>query len=334
MSHCETSPLTHLYLGLCIELTQDFAAEGFVEGGVSAARLFAVDGEGAEAEVAGAGDDDLIGIEEVGKVEGFLLHGHIQAFAGLQEVLPGDAGQDQVVGRRREKGAVFEDMDVAVGAFGDPAAGAVEDGLLAACLFCLLGGHDRGDQVEGLDIAVEEAGILAGDQRDRLRSVIDVGGAEHDPEVARPFLIGVVSVSCAPGHLVVDEDVSGIQLSDQVFEQGVEFRLFHRDPDVQLLRVIVKAVEVFLLRKNMVIVAGAGVIDAVSEPADSVVHGNGHVFDQIVTSVVVTKIFHRVPPDKDDLQRFDLALPSGWNVYSIGFDQISVKKFLVTFHLN
>ena len=53
-----------------------------------------------------------------------------------------------------------------------------------------------------------------------------------------------------------------------------------------------KTVYMFVLCEDPVIPAGTRIVDAVAEPADAVVHGDHHLFQQAISSIVVTKIFH------------------------------------------
>ena len=78
-------------------------------------------------------------------------------------MLQGNAGQNQVISGRRTQNAVFYHKDVAVGTFRNPFP-SVEDCFLAACFRAALISDYAGNQVQGLDVAVEEPGVLHGYQ--------------------------------------------------------------------------------------------------------------------------------------------------------------------------
>ena len=87
-----------------------------------------------------------------------------------------------------------QDVDIAVGALRDPSARAVEDRLVAPGFRRLLRCHHGGDQVQRLDIAVQEAGILHRDQGDGLRLVDQLLGRQRHPQIGLALGEGV-----APG---------------------------------------------------------------------------------------------------------------------------------------
>lgn len=66
--------------------------------GVPAAHGDAVHGLGPHAQNAATGDDDLVGVHQLHHGEGLLLHGDAVLPGQGQQVLPGDAGEDQLVG--------------------------------------------------------------------------------------------------------------------------------------------------------------------------------------------------------------------------------------------
>ena len=126
------------------------------------------------AQLAGAGNDDLIRREEAVQRERFFPIGDIQRTACAKKMCPGNSGQNQVVGRCRIEHPVLQNVNIAVGAFSHAPSRAVENRLLTPGLLCLLGSHDRRNQVQRLDIAVEEPCIFCCDQTDRLLPVLNL----------------------------------------------------------------------------------------------------------------------------------------------------------------
>ena len=77
--------------------------------------------------------------------------------------------------------------------------------------------YHGGDEVERLDIAMEEAGVLGGNGGYGGEDVLELGGLEGDPQVALNILgVDVVAHLGAAGDLPVDELVAAVHAADHV----------------------------------------------------------------------------------------------------------------------
>src|SRR5690606_850777 len=76
----------------------------------------------------GAGEEDLLGLEEVPRPEHALLGEGFE----LQHDLPGDAGEDAAAEGRREDPPSLDHEEVARGGLGEVALGVEEEGLVVA----------------------------------------------------------------------------------------------------------------------------------------------------------------------------------------------------------
>ena len=117
-------------------------------------------------------------------------------------------------------------------------------------------------------------------------------GTDHDPEIARGRLVIMGAHGGAARHLIIDEQIAGIQLQDQILQQSLHPGFLHGHPDVQRLRAAEEAVDVLVDGEDMIIAAGTGVVDTVAEPADTVVHRDGHLFDRPICTVVISQSLH------------------------------------------
>ena len=69
-----------------------------------------------------------------------------------------------------------------------------------------------------------------------------------------------------------------------------------RNVDIEQSRAVIKTVDVLIQRIDDVVSAVSGVINAVPEIADAVEHRDAHLFQLVISSVVVSEIFHRLLP--------------------------------------
>lgn len=262
----------------------------------AAAHRHAVELVAPQAQVRGTRDQDLLRAPERIQVVGGLRNRIAQLLCHADQVRSCDARQDQLIRGCGEDLAVQNDVDVGVRALGDPVSEvlAVEDRLLHAFLLGVLCCHDGGHQVQGLHVAVVEPGIRLGHAGDGLLPVADRGGGQGHPEICGDLGIkGVVAVGgAAPGHLVVDEQIAGVHLLDELIQKILQLVLGDRHLDVHQRRTVEEAVHVFVDGEDVVVPAGAGIIDAVTEPVNPVVHRDHHVLDLIVFPVVVSKCLH------------------------------------------
>ena len=183
-------------------------------------------------------------------------------------------------------------MYVAVGAFGHTSPGAVKDCLGAACFLCFLRCHHGGDQIERLDITVEKARVLCCHQLNRRMSIGNLSGSERDPEITRTLRESMFPGPGSPRHLIIDKQAAGIHLFYKTVQKLFQFFLADGHDDLQSMGISKKAVHVFIQRKNMIIPAGTGIIHPVPEPGSAVVHGDRHLIQRTIVSVIISKFFH------------------------------------------
>ena len=95
-----------------------------------------------------------------------------------------------------------------------------------------------------------------------------------------------------PGYLEVNEQISGVHLIYQVLKQRLQLCLcaWHLNPDKA--GAVEEAVNMLVNCKNLVIAAGTCVVYAVSKPTYPVIHGNAHILQFAVLSIIITKRFH------------------------------------------
>ena len=128
-----------------------------------------------------------------------------------------------------------------MGTLGDTAI-TVEDALIHTSLFCLFRSHNTGDQVQGLDVAVQKTGILGGNNLYRM-VVGHIPGTKHDPQVGLDTLgEGMVPVSSTAAELPVDELVAIVHLLDHFLQNLCHLLLGAGRLDLQQSCAVVQAV--------------------------------------------------------------------------------------------
>ena len=98
--------------------------------------------------------------------------------------------------------------------------------------------------------------------------------------------------SSAAGYLEVNEQIPCIHLIDQVLKQGLQLCLCTGHLNLDKARAVEEAVNVLVNCKNLVIAAGTCIVYAVPKPAHPVIHGNTHVLQFVVLSIIIAKRFH------------------------------------------
>ena len=89
------------------------------------------------------------------------------------------------------------------------------------------------------------------------------------------------------GDLIIDELIAVIQLLYQFGQKILQFRLGYRHLDVHQCRTVEKTVDMLIDSKDVIVSARTGIIHAVSEPVDTIVHRNGEFIDLADFSIVV-----------------------------------------------
>ena len=95
-----------------------------------------------------------------------------------------------------------------------------------------------------------------------------------------------------PGYLEINKQISGIHLIDQFLKQRLQLCLCARHLHLNKACAVEEAVNVLVNCKNLVIAAGTCIVYAVSKPAYPVIHGNAHVLQFVVLSIIISKRFH------------------------------------------
>ena len=93
--------------------------------------------------------------------------------------------------------------------------------------------------------------------------------------------------------LEVDEVFARVHLPNHFVEKRLELFLGAGKLDLQKTGAVKKTVDVIVERKDLIVAAVGRIVDAVAEVACAVVHGDRHLLDPIVSSVVIAEIFHR-----------------------------------------
>ena len=208
----------------------------------------------------------------------------------------GDAPEDELVVGMRVQNSVLQDGNVGVGAFGDDLT-PVEHGLRAPGAVRPLGGHDIAEQIQGFDVAVEEAGVLLVVQTDGDIGVGDDLGTNQHPQFAgQIFGIGVASRLHAPAHLPVYEAAFALHLPCQLGEKLAQCLLFHRNMDIQQTGAGVKSVQMVFQQENGAVCRHGGVVAAVAEEVGTVIEGNCQFFRCADFAVVIGQCFHGIRP--------------------------------------
>ncbi len=112
-------------------------------------------------------DEDVIRFKKHFFAKGAFLYGDMPVAAKRQQVVSGNAGKNMMIGRVRQKDAVFQYGDVGMCAFGDYTV-ANENCLVRAGLLCRVGCEHIGEQIHGFDMAQAVPHIRLCDDTDLL----------------------------------------------------------------------------------------------------------------------------------------------------------------------
>ena len=110
-------------------------------------------------------------------------------------------------------------MDIRVRALGHEFARAVQNRFGGARIERFLGGHDGRNQIQRLDVAVQETGVLTGNQGHGLSAIGNFVRRQGDPEFAGHAVLVTVGAllngGIAARHLVVDKEFIVIHFPEQ-----------------------------------------------------------------------------------------------------------------------
>ena len=204
----------------------------------------------------------------------------------------GNAPQNEFVIGMGVENAVFQHRHIGMGTLGDDLA-PVEYGLGEASQLGPLGRSDAGQQVQRLDVAVVETGILLIIQLDGDIRIVEYLGTDQHPQLTgKVFGIHVVALLHATGHLPIDEIDLAVHLAEQVRQQLAQRFLFHGDLDIQGLGAGIEPVQVILKQIDLAVCTHRGVIAAVTKEVHPVIEGNRHFLRRSDFAVVICKCFH------------------------------------------
>ena len=247
---------------------------------------------------AGGEDHDFVRRQQLVHRERRDAGRNAQLVAQVEEVLARDAREDKLVRRGRAEYAVADDGEAGMCALGDAVA-AVEHDLVAACFDRALHCHAVGDEVEGLDVAVQETGVLDGDELVRVVLTVKRAGLRERHQgrlCARRE--SVLAVRGGAGGLPVQHMRRvRIQTADQIVQRCGELAALHRRLDAQQAKAVVEAVEMVLKREDLLVADHGRVVNAVAEIQTAVGDGSLYLVDTADFSVIVCNILHwNMPP--------------------------------------
>ena len=247
---------------------------------------------------AGGQDHDLVCGQQLVDRERRDAGRDAQPAAQLEEMLARDAREDELVRRGRTEHAVADDGEAGMRALGDAVA-AVEHDLVAACFDRALHCHAVGDEVESLDVAVQETGVL--DRDELVGMVVTVERAGLRERHQRRLCAGregVLAVRCGARGLPVQHVRRiAVQTADQIVQRCGELAALHRRLDAQQPEAVVEAVEMIVERKDLPVSDHGGVVNAVAEIQTAVGDRRLNLVDAADFSVVVCNILHwNMPP--------------------------------------
>ena len=278
------------------EVLHDRVLDGDADGSVLPAHALTVQRIGGKAELGGGGYKNFIGGFQKIHREGFFQHGDIQPVTNTDHVALGDAPEDELVVGMGVQNSVLQDGNVGVGAFGDDLT-PVEHSLRAPGAVRPLGGHHIAEQIQGFDVAVEEAGVLLVVKTDEDVGVGDDLGTNQHPQLAGQVLgIGVAAVFHAAAHLPVYEAGLALHLPRQPGKKLAQRPLFHGNVDIQQPCAGVKPVKMVFQQEYGAVCRHGGVIAAVAEEVDTVIEGDCQFLGCADLAVVIGQCFHGIRP--------------------------------------
>ena len=139
---------------------------------------------------------------------------------------------------------------------------------------------------------MEEARVGLGDELDRREAIGNRSRLQHYPQVARALGEGMVADAGAARYLVVDEQIARVHFLNQLVQQVLQLLLGAGHLDFQQLCAVEETVDMLVDGEDLVVARRAGIVDAVAEPVDAVVHRDGHFIERTEFAVVVTEVFH------------------------------------------
>ena len=278
------------------EVLEDCILDGGAGGGIPPAHAQAVQRIGGKAELGGGGYKNFIGGFQKVHGEGLFQHRNTQPVADADHVALGDAPENELVVGMGIQNPVLQDGDVGMGAFGDDVA-PVENGLRASGAVRPLGGHHIAQQIQGFDVAVEEAGVFLVVKTDEDVGVGDDLGTNQHPQLAGQVLgIGVAAVFYAAAHLPVYEAGLALHLLRQPGKKLAQRLLFHGDVDIQQPCAGVKPVKMVFQQEYGAVCRHGGVIAAVAEEVNTVIEGDCQFLGCADLAVVIGQCFHGIRP--------------------------------------
>ena len=180
-----------------------------------------------------------------------------------------------------------------MGAFGDAFA-AVEDRFLTALFDAALVSDDTWNQVQRLDVAVQETGVL---HRDQAESLIKWNQVARNSKNHQIWFYGsrwklMSTIGSSAGTLPVQHTVVNLIGIDAFLQLGTQFFARHFKRDFQQLAAVVETVEVVVCGKNVVVCKGGGIVAAISKINGAVQHRDFHFLEGADFSIVISDIFH------------------------------------------
>lgn len=247
---------------------------------------------------AGGQDHDLVCGQQLVDRERRDAGRDAQPAAQLEEMLARDAREDELVRRGRTEHAVADDGEAGMRALGDAVA-AMEYDLVAAGLDRALHCHAVRNEVERLDVAVQETGVLDRDEFVGMVVAVERAGLrERHQRRLCAGREGVLAVRCGARGLPVQHVRRvAVQTADQIVQRCGELAALHRRLDAQQPEAVVEAVEMIVERKDLLVADHGGVVNAVAEIQTAVGDRRLNLVDAADFSVIVCNILHwNMPP--------------------------------------
>lgn len=228
----------------------------------------------------GATDEGFVGGEQFAGAEGLFVHGDAKVDGEGEQDLPGDAGEDPLVGGVGPELVLADEEEVGGGGFGDFAV-AVEDGGIEAGVACGGLGEDVGQEHEGLDPAAGPADVFGeggAGGGDGFEAVEGAGGVGHDEDGGLDALRdGVFAWSGAAGDLPIDFGVEHVVAADEVLADLRQLGEVGRLSEADAGEAAAQAREVVGHGEGPARVVADDFVDAVAEEGSAVFDGHGGV---------------------------------------------------------
>ena len=165
----------------------------------------------------------------------------------------------------------------------------VEYDLVASMLFTKLGSHNVRDQVQSLDVAVQETGILYGHQFQSLGRITDLGRTDHDPQTSfLSFRKYMISRCNGPGYLPVYEQLISVNFFHHLVQDIFYFLFRMRNLDLQQCCTVKKTIHMLIQIEDHMVACTGGIIYTVTIVMRTVIKRNHHFVDFVILSIIVT----------------------------------------------